>query len=515
VELTNIPDPNNPEKVRETPRPHEISTGRLARRLEGARPGSESGSKRWFHKLRTGILGEPEKQEAIDERETSRLPASIPVTLWGMDRDGQAFREYTRTINVSKRGAKILTMYDFPVDTHIWLENTSAQRISIARIVRKEKPVDPKEATKICVRVLELLNPERIWGFKAPPKDWTRESERLSESDRLAYIYAKDRLVSPEILAERAVETAVPEAIIEEKAHEPAALLNGGEASDQVARVQEILESLCRTAGEQLDERLAAILKHAETAERTYETAASSINSIADRTVRRLEEAEEKTKESFSTSAKLFENRLTELLTRMHGLEGRSESLLRDFQGKLESALQEFLKRKSAETSDLQKVFSELGERAAGQLREQAEAAIDELKEEAEAIIRLLEERRQTQMANVTMALESAARVATELNAQDLARTSAELKERARLSTHEVITSISRASEDAMERLKARDEQIESRLSALIEAQEERMGELPSRVEDREKGQPQLRGKRHHRRMKPRRRSSQKAPRNS
>jgi hypothetical protein len=510
-----MPDPNNPETVRGTPRPHEVSTGRRARRLEEARPDSESGSKRWFHKLRTGILGEPKKQEAIDERESSRLPVSIPVTLWGMDRDGQAFREYTRAINVSKRGAKILTMYDLPVDTHIWLENTSAERISIARVVRKEKPVDPKEATRICVRVLELLNPERIWGFKAPPKDWTRASERPSESDRLAYIYAKDRLVSPEILADRAVETSVPEAIIEEKMHEPAALLNGGETSEQAARMQDVLESLCRTAGEQLDERLAVILKHAETAERAYETAASSINSIADRTVRRLEEAEEKTKERFSTSANLFDNRLAELLTRIDGLEGRSETLLRDFQDKLESALQEFLKRKSAETSDLQKVFSELGERAAAQLSEQAEVVIDRLKEEVETVIRLLEERRQTQMANVTMALESAARVAAELNAQDLARTSAELKERARLSTDEVITSINRASEDAMARLKARDEQTESRLSAVIEAQEKHLAELSSKAEDLERGQPQLRGKRHHRRMKPRRRSSQKAPQNS
>ena len=751
IKPATMPKRSRPDKLGDTSGARDRKTGRRARRLEAT--------------------------AATNERESSRLPISIPVTLYGTGGDGKPFRESTRTVNVSKRGARIVTLHDLEKDTYIWIENVGARMISIGKVIRKGKRVNPQEATEICVEVLELLDPEKIWGIEAPPKDWAREFEPPSDAHRLEYLLAKSRLVSSETLSYGAIETVVPEEIIKKKAHGPAGLLDaetssteaeGGasvqnpsshpsiippqregagevppsvsseatdlsgtarqssgsqgvgevqesapirrrcdeqilppaegdqdvprvaevakesiglsaeairnglaeppsatdglklssetmledfqaklaaalmafqrigvtkaeeleknsqglvdrttrqleeqaektsretekaensiclaceraraqmqaaseemesrqakrmaelssaeeglqqqaaellksvegsldnaleafqekgsagqaeleaavqgllessknklqehadaaiaalsekaretllattaeEARKQVARMQEVLESLAQSAGERFDERLTLILKEAATASRASEAATNRINLITDQAVKRLEAAEKKTKDGYLEWGDHFESRLAGFLTSMEGLACQSETLHRDFQNKLESALQEFLKRKAAETSDLQEVFNNLVERATAQVAKQAEAAIEKLKGEAKAVVRPVKEGSQNHSAEANEVLESAARAAAEIYARRVARTSAEHKEEARLRADEVIASLNRASEDAVARLKAVQEQTEARFAALIDVHEKRITEISSRFEDLEK----------------------------
>jgi hypothetical protein len=680
--------PKKAGKSSDTPEGDVKPAGRSERQDRGTKAGSgplSSFMERLWNMLPGGPT-EKETQTVSEERESSRLPIAIPVTLFGRDESGRIFREATKTLDISRRGAKILTRQHLQTDAHIWIENAGVQRTSIAKVVHKGKRVDPKEATEICVKVLEVLDPERIWGIEAPPKDWIRGLVPPSDAQRLEYLLAVERLANPEVLSSRAIATTVPEGIIKKEPQAPAGLLDAetlsssskgdarahlqsasahpgiippqseeaGEAlptvlseakeisriapqssgsqgladrtmrqleeqaqkilheidtaknsiplaeeqararlqaavaemesthaaraeirekrmvelssaaeglqeqaaeslkkyegdlrntlqafqqegsagraeletaaqglleslkdklqghadgaiaalgekarqtvattaekgREQVARMQEVLESLGRTAGERFDERLTAILKHAETASRTSEAAKNRINHIADQAVKRLEAAEKKTKDDFLEWGDRFESRLAGFLTSMEGLARQSETLHRDFQDKLEPALQDFLKRKATQTSDLQEVFNDLAERVTGQLNKQAEAAIEKLKEEAEAVVRPIEEGRRTHMANVTKALESAARAATELHAERLAQASAEHEERARLRADEVINSLNRASEDAVTRLKAVQEQTETRFAALIDAHEKYTAEILSKFEDLEK----------------------------
>jgi hypothetical protein len=666
-----MPDRKKATKVGESRRPQGAQPERRAPQREGAALQASSGGRGWF---RRGVTS-GEEEEGVDARESSRLWVAIPVTLLGVRKDGQAFVERTTTVNIGKQGAKILTLHDLDTGTFIWLQNVAVKKFSIAKVVRSSERINPKEVTEICVRLLDLLDPERIWRLEAVPTDWIREFVPPSAAERMEYLLAKEQVARPEILAYRAVETTVPDEALKRKAREgagrkdagapstergaPPALQGAGpsptvippqrerasevpdaasirgkarpesaqqvmgsldeqaageavpapegshhkeatispdegdqdvfkvsgaawdsitprteairnglaelstiseglyhrcegalgdfrgqltaafvafeqkgaaqaadleknaqdlmdrvthynkeqaekisheiekaensvriagertrlrlqaamtemessqvarledlktqlqehadsvavglseraketaammaevakktvsttteEARRQVARVQEVLESVGQKASERLNERLAVILKHADTACRTAEGATNNINLVAQQAVERLEATEKKRESDFAEWARLLESRLEKLLTVMEGPERRSGMLHRDIQDKPESALQEVLKRRTTERSDLQGVFNELAEPTTEKVNEQAEAATERLKEEAALVPN--EETRQTHLANTAEPVESAADTGTGVHSERLAETSTE-----------------------------------------------------------------------------------------
>ncbi len=771
-----------------------------------------------------GGPNEEETQAVLEDRESSRLPVDIPVTLFGRDEDGQAFRENTRTVDISKRGARIITLHNLQTDTHVWIENPGAGKISIAKVIRKGKCVDPQEATVICVKVLELLDPEKIWDVESPPRDWEKGFEPPTPAQRLEYLLARERLARPEVLSHEAIETEVPEAKAAESIPQPLAptksetslppnqetgeptasapleadlasqssvsdrvitpephvqfpdetetgepareaspgiagessdspafagsangplapsrssggdwrgklaktiennlrtvrkiseaamdsinasatealaqlkagrqkveavlaahteihqnrlaevsaateelerrsgsLLEGfqrkleaalnefqakgaaqaeelrktaetlldrpvnqlreqsesaapgaeaaidsiqaagelartqlesvraemesryaslAEAQDrrmaqlssavdgleqragarlsafekslkdtlggfqqrgtqeqaeldkaaqellenskrklqghadatlagfgekareilamtaaegrkQVASTQQALELITQAARERFDQRLAQKSKEqAETASHSSEAAVNTIRLTAERAVNRLEAAEQKIEEGFSTWADVFQNRLGELFAGMEGLERHSEALLRDFRRQLERALQEFVERKTAETGNLEEASHDVVERLTRQVEERTDATLEELKEQAEGIVRSVEEESQARLASANRALESATRAAADLYAHRLAKTSSEQNEQARLRADEVVNSIRLTAEDSVARMAAAQEMMEARFAALIESHEKRMAEIVSSIEALEK----------------------------
>jgi hypothetical protein len=648
-----MPDRKKATKVGESRHPQGAQPGRRAPQYEG---------------------------EVADTRESSRLWVAIPITLSGVRKDGVAFVERTETVNISKRGAKMLTLHNVDTGTYVWLQNVAVKKSSIARVVRSGERTNPNEATEICVRLLDLLDSERIWRLEAVPTDWIREFVAPSAAERMEYLLAKEQLADPEVLAYRAVETKVPEearkrkereiasrkdteapsterrpppapqgagpspivipsqrerasdvsdtasirgktrpesaqqvmgsldaqaageavpapegshhkeatispdegdqdvlkvseaawdyitprteairnglaelsviseglyrrcegvlgdfrgqlsaafvafeqkgaaqaaelgknaqdlmdrvtrynkeqaektshevekaensvrlvgerttlrlkaAIAEmesnhearledlktqlqehadsvagglsERAKETAAMTaeaakktvstTAEEARKQVARVQEVLESVGQNASERLNERLAAILKHADTACRTAEGATNNINLVAQEAVERLEAAEKKRESDFAEWARLLESRLEKLVTVMEGLERRSSMLHRGFQDKLESTLQEVLRRRPAETSELQGVFNDLVEHTTGKVSEQAEAATERLKEEE--ALEPIEETGQNHLANKAEPTESAVDAGTGVHSERLAETSTKQEDQA------------------------------------------------------------------------------------
>jgi hypothetical protein len=272
-----------------------------------------------------------------------------------------------------------------------------------------------------------------------------------------------------------------------EKASETLAM-TAEEGRKQVASTQQTLESLAQVGSERFGQRLAQKSKEqSEIASHTTEAAVNTIRLTAERAVNRLEAAEEKIEEGFSTWADVFQSRLGELFAGMEGLERHSEALLRDFRRQLEIALQEFVERKAAETGSLEEASQDVAERLTLQVDERAEATLEKLREEARAIVMSVEVESQTHLANANKALESATRAAAELYVHRLARTSAAQNEQAWLAADEVVNSISLTAEESVARVEAAQERMEARFAALIETHEKRTAEISSSFEELEK----------------------------
>ena len=433
---------------------------------------------------------EEETQAALEDRESSRLPVAIPVTLFGRDEDGQAFREATRTVDISKRGARIITLRNLQTDTHVWIENPGAGKISIAKVIRKGKCVDPQEATEICVKVLELLDPEKIWDVESPPRDWGKGFESPTPAQRLEYLLARERLARPEVLSYEAIETEVPEAKAEENIPQPLAPAKSepspppnqetgeptasapleadlasqssvsdrvitpephvqfpdetetgeaareaspgitGESSDSPAFAGPAngpLASSRSSGGEKRDELAKTIESNARTVRKISEAAMDSINGAAAEALGQLKAGQQKVEAELAAHTEAHQNRLAEASTATEELERRSGSLLEEFQGKLEAALNEFQAKGAAQAEELRKTAETLLERPLNQLCEQSECAAGD----AEA-------------------------------ARD---------------------SIQAASELARAQLESARAELESRYAPLAEAQDKRMAELSSAVE--------------------------------
>lgn len=432
-----------------------------------------------------GGPSDDEVQRASVERESSRLPLAVPVTLFGLDEHGQAFREATRTVDISKRGAKILTLQNLQTDTHVWIENPGAGKASIAKVIRKGKRLDPQGATEICVRVLELLDPEKIWNLESPPKDWERGFEPPTPSQRLEYLMARERLARPEVLSYEAIETKVPEARAEENLPQPLApgepeasptpyqrtaepavsarseadLASQSSGSNRVMAPQphvrfpgqtetgeaakkaspgsrgETRDSLAfagptrepvapsRVAGgEMRDEVDEAVENHTRSARKISESAMEFVNAAAD-SLARLRASRSKAEAELAAHTEVHRNRLAQIASATEELESRAGSVLEEFQRKLEAALHEFRAKGAGQAGELLKTADSLLKQPVNRLREQGESVTRDA-EAAKDSIRAAGEQARARLESAWAEMESSYAVRAEAHEKRLAEIS-------------------------------------------------------------------------------------------
>ena len=492
MQSLNLPDPKKVGKSSHNSEGPAKQAGRSARQDRGASaaPGAVSSFMQKLWNMLPGGPTQEEEQAAAEERESSRLPVAIPVTLFGRDEKGQAFRETTRTLDVSRQGAKILTLHDLQTDTHVWIENPDAGKISIAKVIRRGDRVDPQEAAEICVKVLELLDPEKIWSLESPPRDWERGFEPPTPAQRLEYLLARERLARPEVLSYEAIETEVPETKGEENLPPPSSadrsetvqLPNQEKAqtaesvssesdftppssvSDpattpephvqfpshtETGEITGVASALSArqtqdspvsagpagsavppapsSSGVRHDDLTTAIENSAQVVRRISESAMDSVNAAATEALAQLKASQLKIEADLAAHAAAQQNQLAEVAGGTEELECRNATLLEEFQRKLEAAFSEFQTKGAAQTEELQKSAEALLEQPMQRLREQSESLV----RDAEA----------------------------------------------------AKNSILAAGEQARERLESVGAEIVSRYAALTEAQDKRMAELASAEE--------------------------------
>ena len=109
-----------------------------------------------------------------EKRRSSRVPATIPITVSGVDALGEPFRELTTTLSVSCNGCKYKSKNYVQRDSLVTLEITHPNPRLSPRVVRGrarwvQRPRNLREQYEIG---LEFVVSGNIWGLLSPPPDW-------------------------------------------------------------------------------------------------------------------------------------------------------------------------------------------------------------------------------------------------------------------------------------------------------------------------------------------------------
>ena len=332
----------------------------------------------------------------IFSRESTRVDSEIPVTISGIAEDGHLFSEQTRTLDISKRGAKIASSTLLAVGTYLWIESPNMQKPTVARVVRHGTQQD--SIFEICVTLPEIDEAESIWNIESAPDDWKKGPEQPSAARRLERIYARDWLTKFESLSKAPTLPSEVASELEPPRESPTpfaqSAATGSEFKMQPGKILEFV------MGEPAVPASAAVPTFGRTEERALSPSGQ------------MREA----------AASDVEVRLAKLTMAMESLERRVGALVENFQGRIESSLQAVQGRGANHAEELERVARELGGQWASQFQEQAEAALAKLREELQSSSQTVEQSKQ-QLASLAEAkLASLSQAAQDEYAQRLAQ---------------------------------------------------------------------------------------------
>ena len=345
-------------------------------------------------------------------RESTRVVAEIPITISGIDDDGHIFREETRTIDVSRRGAKIASANLLAVGTYLWIENPSIVKSTVARVVRHGAQNPANSTKEICVILPDLDPPGSIWGINSPPQDWQNGSVAPTAASRLERIYARDWVTKFESISNGATAPNEVAEALEPQPEPASAFVQPNEPSFTVQA--------------QPTEHVVLVMGQHE---KPLQINASTSAYAEERTPPKAAQIRE-------GPASDVEERLKQVYLAMESLEGRVRALAENFQGHIEGSLQASRGNAARQAEDLEKIVRDVGGRWTQQFQEQAEAALGNLREEKKNSVRMAEEGNQQLTSLAEAKLASLSKAAQEEHSQQLAKT---IREHAQV-THELTT---------------------------------------------------------------------------
>ena len=396
-----------------------------------------------FHGV-TGLLARARRirtqlhsEKWVFSRESSRVVIEIPITISGIDEDGHIFREETRTLDVSRRGAKIAASNLHAVGTYLWVEGPSIAKPTVARVVRHGTQNQANGAQEICVTLPDLDAAESIWGIKTPPQDWQTGSVTPTAAKRLERLYARDWAAKFESLSHA---PAPPPEVAKSVEPQPEAT---------PASVHPNEPPLPQT---QLAERLVFVMSQEE---KPVQISASTVVRTEEKTLSSAAQTRE-------VPASDIEERLKRVSLAMESLEGRVRELAENFQGQMERSLQASRENGARQAEDLEKIAKDLGERWSQQFQQQAEAQLTSLAEQ--------------KLASLSQATRD------ELG-QQLAQAIQERTQEIHTAAEGEVKSVKQAAEEAIAQLQLAEQKRQTSLLAQAGAAEERLAGISSAVE--------------------------------
>ena len=398
-------------------------------------------------------------QRWIFSRESRRIAAAIPVTISGIDEHGGIFREATRTIDVSRRGARIATSNALAVGTYLRIESPSMEKPAIAQVARyggRSRPDSPRD---ICVALLDVDKTNNIWGIKPPPEDWLTGLGEPSSAQRLEQVLGSEWAARFNSISNVATPpTGFAKGTESQHKPWPASRKPKAPPSSSDKWSEEGPVSVTSQPGE-------PVHVSSSTFVRTDEGVLSGPDQI-----RKVPTSD-------------VEERLTGVSLAVEALEGRVGALVEDFRGRLEGTLQAFQGKGARQAEDLEKIAQDLGGRWSQQFQEQAEAAVERLREELKNSGRVVEESKQ-QLASLTEAkLASLSQATREEYGQELAQAFREHAQVMHEAADVEVESIQQAAQEAIAQLQAAEQKRETGFVARAGAAEERLTGVSVAVE--------------------------------
>jgi len=379
------------------------------------------------------VLDRPEAAvDAVPIRRSARIPLSIPIIISGKDDLGRTFKENTRTVEVSKNGAKILSSHRLAIHADIAVANPVVGRTCLAKVTWRGAR-RAKGPLELGIELLESFQPERIWGLESPPDDWLRGPSAPTADQRLQYLCARDRTRQADFEAAGAPETPeiLPTPVPAPGAPVDASISAGSngatlapptpsapmremseeEVQQQLALVADAvmplvtprLEKSLEESTAQMAERLVKDLEaQAESVSRSAEEAVESVRSASTETTAKLETLEA----GFVGRAEDYQRKLTETTASgVEELRQNSQSLLEDFRARLQDSLKGLEEDKAKEITDrLERVATDSEAQAGRRLEEHAASMIQKLGAELEASGTQLVSGAREQLSSVTLA---------------------------------------------------------------------------------------------------------------
>ncbi len=398
----------------------------------------------------------------IFSRESTRVDADIPVTISGIDQDGHLFSEETRTLDVSKRGAKIAASTLLAVGTYLWIESPNMQKPTVARVVRHGAQQDG--IFEICVTLPEIDEAEHIWNIESAPEDWKQGPEQPSAARRLERIYARDWVTKFESLSKAPTLPSEVAGELEPSRESPMPFAPTADTrSEFKMQPGKIIEFVM---GEPARPASAAVPAFGRSEERTL--------SLSD--------------QMRAAAASDIEGRLAKLAMAMESLERRVGALVENFQGQIESSLQTVQGREANHAEELGRVARELGGQWASQFQEQAEAALAKLREELQSSSQAVEQSKQ-QLASLAEAkLASLSQTTQDEYAQRLAQALREQTQEMHAAADGEVNSIRQAAAEGIatlrEELKSSSQAVEQSKQQLASLAEAKLASLSQATQD-------------------------------
>jgi len=113
------------------------------------------------------------------DRRSTRLSIAIPVTISGVDSDGNAYSESVRTVIINKHGGKIATTRHLNMGAEVLIENRAMGAVAKASVAWLNEEHRAGDLHNVGLRLTEAQN---IWGVAFPPDDWVAENGEEEEA---------------------------------------------------------------------------------------------------------------------------------------------------------------------------------------------------------------------------------------------------------------------------------------------------------------------------------------------
>ena len=437
----------------------------------------------WVAPVRGNKDEAPSSSESVRVRRSTRVPLAVSVTISSSDQSGPGFKENTGTIDVSKHGARILTLRALKPGATIEIAKPAAGGTYLAKVLWQSRKRGPKEPIETGIEILEAFDAKGFWGVTSPPDDW-KNSVAGDAARRLEYLCARDRANPVDFAlgpdgAEQVPSPTGPPVV-------PLPRVASGSTAEKDPWLADLMaaKEKIRSSGQPWTTRQAGQEAASGTQTRNEDSVVSPIHLTAEEVHTRLQATQQEMGGSLEANSSDYQQKLGELAdAALETLDSKSQALLENFQARLEGTIESLERKDSQQVAEqLQKIAADLEEQSSRRLQSQADDTAKRWSEEIEVSGAVLVDEAKDQLANLTQvslgSISQEAKAATEECRKQLAQSFEAQTATVSGATEVSVASVRRATEEAVAELQTTRQKAESSFEASASDYQRRLAEL-------------------------------------